>query len=79
LTQNETPEVVLKIRITAVPRQDTFDEYDVRRFRVGQTYEVPVRLAALLIISGYAENAGGLGTLAEAADLSGPRAPSRRR
>ena len=79
MTQNETPEVVLKIRITTVPRQDTFDEYDTRRFRVGQTYEVPVRLAALLIISGYAESAGGLEALAEAADLSGPRAPKRRR
>jgi hypothetical protein len=65
--------VVLRIRIIAVPRQDLFDEFDVHRFRVGETYEVPVRLASLLIISGYAESAGGTRSQAEAADSSRPR------
>jgi hypothetical protein len=55
-----------------------FDEFDVRRFRVGQTYEVPVRLASLLILAGYAETAGGTTTRAEAADYSGPRFPRSR-
>jgi hypothetical protein len=79
LTQNQTPEVVLRIRIIAVPRQDAFDEFDLHGFRVGQTYEVPVRLALLLVISGYAETAGGLASPAEAADFSGPRFPERRK
>jgi hypothetical protein len=78
LTENHTPEVVLRIRIIAAPRQDLFDEFDVRGFRVGQTYEVPVRLASLLIISGCAESAGGVTAPAEAADFSGPRFPKRR-
>jgi hypothetical protein len=53
-----------------------FAEYDVQRFRVGDVYEVPVRLATLLIISGYAESASGVAMPAsEAADFS----PSKRR
>src|SRR5215208_5854062 len=72
LTENHTPEVFLRIRIIAVPRQDAFDKFDVRGFRVGQTYDVPVRLASLLVISGYAESAGALGSPAEAADFAGP-------
>ena len=78
MTENHTPEIVLRIRITAAPRQDLFDEFDVRRFRVGQTYEVPVRLASLLIISGFAESAGGVTAPAKAADFSGPLFPKRR-
>lgn len=78
MTENHTPEVVLRIRITAAPRQELFDEFDVRGFRVGQTYEVPVRLASLLIISGFAESTGGVTAPAEAADFSGPRFPKRR-
>jgi len=79
LTPNHTPEVVLRIRIIAVPRQDAFDEFDVHGFRVGQTYEVPVRLASLLVISGYAETAGVFASPAGAADFSGPRFPKRRK
>jgi hypothetical protein len=69
----------LRIRILGVPRQEVFDEFDVRRFRVGETYEIPVRLASLLIIAGYAESAGGVTTPSEAADFSSPRIPKRRR
>jgi hypothetical protein len=76
LTENDTPEVVLRIRIIVAPREDMFDEYDVRRFRVGQIYEVPVRLASLLILAGYAAAAGSVRT--EAADSSGPRFPKNR-
>ena len=48
-----------------------FDEFDVHRFRVGQTYEVPVRLASLLILAGYAETAGA--TRAEPSGYSVPQ------
>lgn len=78
LTENNTPEVILRIRILKTPREDLFDEFDVHRFRVGQTYEVPVRLASLLMLAGYAESAGGTAGRAEAADLSGPRLPGSR-
>ena len=79
MTENHTSEFVLRIRIIGAQRQDLFDEFDVRGFRVGQTYEVPVRLASLLIISGYAESAGALTTPAEAADSSRPRIPKAKR
>jgi hypothetical protein len=78
LTENNTPEVALRIRIISAPPEDMFDEFDVRRFRTGQTYNVPVRLASLLILAGYAETAGGTMARAEAADFSGPQIPSRR-
>lgn len=74
MTENHTPEVALRIRITALPDPGLFDEYDLRRFRVGETYEVPIRLASLLILSGYAESAGSAMT-AEAADFGGPKIP----
>ena len=63
----------MRIRIVATPREDLFDEYDVKRFRVGQIYQVPVRLASLLILAGFAESAGGTTLHAEAADFNGPQ------
>jgi hypothetical protein len=73
LTENRT-EVSLRIRIIAPPDLDAFAEYDVQRFRVGDIYEVPIRLATLLIISGYAVSAAGVGfPAAEAADFSSTR------
>ena len=74
---NNTPEVALRIRLIAVPDPSLFDEYDLRRFRVGETYEVPIRLASLLILSGYAESAAAPLT-AEAADFGAPRIPRPR-
>ena len=71
MTENDTPEVALRIRIISSPRPDEFDEFDVRRFRVGQTYEVPIRLATLLILAGHAERAGSVTQVAEAADFGG--------
>lgn len=51
-----------------------FAEYDVQRFRVGDVYEVPVRLGTLLILAGFAVNASGAVLPAsEAADFSGPK------
>ena len=67
MSENYTSGIVWRIRITAPPKPAEFDEYDVRRFRVGETYEVPARLASLLILGGYAETTGSLAR-AEAAD-----------
>ena len=67
MSENYTSGIVWRIRITALPKAAEFDEYDVRRFRVGETYEVPARLGSLLILGGYAESAGPT-IRAEAAD-----------
>jgi len=69
LSENYTSGIVWRVRITALPKPAEFDEYDVRRFRVGETYEVPSRLASLLILGGYAETTGP--ARAEAADRPG--------
>jgi hypothetical protein len=45
----------MQIRIKALPRRGEMDEYDLRRFVVGDVYDVSVRLASILIIEGYAE------------------------
>ena len=81
MTENRTPDIALRIRIVAPPDPDAFAEYDVQRFRVGDVYEVPVRLAALLIISGYAVSAAGIGIpAAEAADFSSTKVrPKKKR
>jgi hypothetical protein len=69
LSENYTSGIVWRVRITAPPKPSEFDEYDVRRFRVGEIYEVPARLASLLILGGYAESTGST-IRAEAADRS---------
>jgi hypothetical protein len=80
LTENRTPDVALRIRITAPPDPDAFAEYDIQRFRVGDVYEVPVRLATLLIISGYAVSAAGVALpAAEAADFSSMRSRPKKK
>jgi hypothetical protein len=68
LTQNHTSGIVWRVRIIAPPRAKDFDEYDVRRFEVGQVYEVSARLAALLVLGGYAEHVTAGVARAEAAD-----------
>ena len=75
LSENYTSGIVWRVRIVAPPKPAEFDEYDVRRFRVGEVYEVPARLASLLILGGYAESTGS-GARVEAADM--PRKPSKR-
>ena len=75
MTRNDTPELVLHVRIVSLPKFDEIDELDLRRrFRVGQTYDLPTQLGATLIIAGYAELAEG-SSRAEAADFR--RSPSR--
>jgi hypothetical protein len=76
MTQNDTPEIALRIRIKSLPIPGEFDEFDLRPYRIGGTYELPLRLASLLILGGYAERAGS-STLAEAADFGRPTFPLR--
>lgn len=73
MSENYTSGIVWRVRITAPPKPSEFDEYDVRRFRVGEVYEVPARLASLLILGGYAESTGSTAR-AEAADRPGNKA-----
>ena len=70
---------LVRIRVTSAPDPHQFDEYDVRRYRVGEIYELPVHLAALLIIAGCAEELGDDAVpLSEAADFTRQR-PTRHR
>jgi len=76
VTEKNTPEVVLRVRILSIPTSGDFDEFDLRRYRVGQIYELPLRLATLLIIGGYAE-AVGARVQSEAADFGQARSPKK--
>jgi hypothetical protein len=61
-----------------MPAAGEFDEFDLRRFRAGEVYDAPSRLAWLLIVAGYAEIVSQPSMLAEAADYSRrPRKPKR--
>jgi hypothetical protein len=55
VTGSESAASSLRIRILSVPESGEFDEYDLSRFRVGDVYSVPARLASLLMIAGHAE------------------------
>jgi hypothetical protein len=76
VTEKDTPEIALRIRIKSLPMPGEFDEFDLRPYRIGGTYELPLRLASLLILGGYAERAGS-STLAQAADFGRPTFPPR--
>jgi hypothetical protein len=78
LTENNTPEFALRIRLRKLPATGEFDEFTLNHFRVGQTYTVPSRLASLLILAGYAELVDGQPSRAEAADFGHPRFPRRK-
>jgi hypothetical protein len=45
----------VRIRLTALPKPGELDEFDFRRFRVGEIYDLPPHLASVLLISRYAE------------------------
>jgi len=45
----------VRIRLTGFPRPGELDEFDLRRFRVGEIYDLPPHLASILLISRYAE------------------------
>jgi hypothetical protein len=74
VTEKDTPEIALRIRIKSLPIPGEFDEFDLRPYRIGGTYELPLRLASLLILGGYAERAG-TAVHAEAADFGRPSFP----
>ena len=78
LTENNTPELALRIRVRKVPPPGTFDEFSFRHFRVGQTYTVPSHLASVLILAGYAELVDTRPARGEAADFGQPRLPKRK-
>ncbi len=79
LTENDTTGPRMRIRFTGVPRDGEFDEFDLRRFHVGEIYDVPTRLASLLIIAGYADLVSGGHQIAEAADFGSIRFPKPKR
>jgi hypothetical protein len=47
----------VRVRIKKKPAFVEMEEFDGRSFVVGETTEVPARLATLLIVGGYAEPA----------------------
>lgn len=51
-----TCEGALRVRIARLPTPGELDEFDLRRFRVGDVYEVSSQLGVLLLVAGYAEN-----------------------
>ena len=66
------------VRITKLPARGELDEFDLRRFRVGDSYEVTAQLGMLLIIAGFAEIAHTFARSA-AADSNRPPRPTHRR
>lgn len=76
MNENETLGVSsMRIRISGLPSEGDLDEFDLRRFRVGEVYDVPSQLASLLIVAGYAEAVVRRVERAQAAD----RVQSQRR
>jgi hypothetical protein len=75
LTENDTTGSSMRIRFIGLPRDGDFDEFDLRRFRVGDIYDVSTQLATLLIIAGYAELVSHGHQIAEAADFGQIRFP----
>ena len=78
MTENNTPEFALRIKLTSRPAHGEFDEFDLSHFRAGGTFVVPSRLASMLIISGYAELIDDHPARAEAADFGQPKMPKRK-
>jgi hypothetical protein len=64
----------MRIRLTALPRSGELDEFDFRRFRVGEIYDLPPHFASVLLISRYAELAPPL-VRETAADRSQSKPP----
>ncbi|HEY7290851.1 MAG TPA: hypothetical protein VH583_13525 [Vicinamibacterales bacterium] len=61
MNENDTTSLTLKVRIVALPGLDEVDELDLRRrFRIGEVYELPVQVGAVLIIAGYGRSLDGL-------------------
>ena len=58
----------MRIRIKSLPKPGELEEFDLRRFRIGEAYDVLPQLASLLIVAGYADNVARRADRAEAAD-----------
>ena len=76
MTESNTPEFSLRIRLVRLPTAGEFDEFHLEHYHVGQTYVMPARLASMLILAGYAELVEN--QRAEAADFGHPRFPRRK-
>ena len=68
----------MQVRINKLPPTGEFDEFDLRRFRAGEVYEVTPQFGMLLIVAGFAEAAPQF-PRAEAADSSRTPRPRKRR
>jgi len=77
VTEINTPELALRIRVIRLPGPGELDEFKLDYFRIGQTYVLPSRLASILILSGIAELTDRPAR-AEAADFGQPRFPRRK-
>jgi hypothetical protein len=78
LTENNTPEFALRIRLKSAPDSGEFDEFNLSHFVPGGIYVVPSRLASLLILAGHAELIDDHPARSEAADFGQPRFPKRK-
>jgi len=58
----------VRVLITRLPQPGELDEFDLRRFRVGDVYDVTSQLGIILVVAGYAEPAPAFRS-AEAADF----------
>ena len=58
----------MRIRITKAPDPVEFAEFDIRKFRPGEVFDMAPHLATLLIVAGNAEPVLNLSDRAEAAD-----------
>ena len=77
MTEINTPELTLRIRVIRLPSPGELDEYKLDYFRIGQIYVVPSHLASILILSGIAELVDDHSARAEAADFGQPKFPRR--
>jgi hypothetical protein len=68
----------VRIRITKPPDRDEFAEFELKAFRVGEVFDVPPRLATLLILAGNAEPVPSI-ERAEAADANKRTKATRQR
>jgi hypothetical protein len=68
----------LRIRFKALPKAGEFEEFDLHWYRPGLEYDVPLRLASLLMIAGYAELVTSVRLRETAADSSRKRTRRKR-
>ena len=78
MTEINTPEFALRIRVIRLPSPGELDELEFNHFRIGEVYVVPSRLASILILLGIAELVESRATRAEAADVGHPRFSKRK-